>query len=173
MLVKAYDEAQLLFIQAIVLFQSIGSKLGVANTLRSQADAVRLKSSIEPDQAKAKRLLVDARSMYQQALPLFLEESDDLGLANTYYSLGEIYFEEKDWGNAQEQYLRAKERYQSAGTPMGLAKTYAQLALVAHALGHSLQRDNYLTQATVAAAASEVPAIVKLVENTALEMSSN
>ncbi|HJP93280.1 MAG TPA: tetratricopeptide repeat protein [Pyrinomonadaceae bacterium] len=173
LLVKAYDEAQLLFIRTLTISQSIESKLLAANALRSQADAVRYKALIERsqgDEVRCQHLMEDARSMYEQALDLFLGEGDNLGFANTHYSLGELYFDQQDWATADKHYLVARDRYATVGTPRGLAKTYARLAQVAHARGDTLGGDNYLRDATAAAAASEIPALVKLVESTALEM---
>jgi tetratricopeptide (TPR) repeat protein len=109
---------------------------------------------------------------YEQALDLFLSEGDELGAANTNYSLGEISFSQQDWAAANQHYLAARDRYATVGTPLGLAKSYAQLAHVANALGEVRLRDSYLRQAKVAAAASHVPAIVRLVEKAKLEIGS-
>jgi tetratricopeptide (TPR) repeat protein len=158
-LIGEYDKAQPLYMRAILLFVSAGNQLGAANALRSQGDVLRLQG-IAPM----------AVQNYEQALDLFLSEGDELGAANTYYSLGEIYFGQQDWATANQHYLAARDRYATVGTPLGLAKAYAQLAHVANALGESRSRDSYLRQAAAAAAASHVPAIVRLVEKAKFEI---
>jgi tetratricopeptide (TPR) repeat protein len=173
LMVNEYDRAQMLFVQTLLISQRLDSKLLAANALRSQGYAVWHKALIERsrgDEVRYRLWVEEARSMYEQALELFLVEGDNLGFANTHLSLGETYFDQQDWATANEHYLEARDRYVTVGTPMGLAQTYARLAQVAHARGDTVLRDNYLRDATAAAVASEVSAIKELVENAALKM---
>ena len=111
-----------------------------------------------------------ARTHYQHAIQLFTNERDNLGLANTLQSLGDLELALKHFQQADVDYGKARALYTAERDMMGLGYTDAELARVAHALNQTAQADQYLEEGMRAAQASNVPHVVQYVAQAASEI---
>src|SRR5579885_2868001 len=83
--------------------------------------------------------LSEARSHYNTALPLYREEQDRLGEANTLSSLGDLFLAQQDWNQAREHYEQALALSIDVHYPSGQAYTLIDLGRVRFQQGEQEQ----------------------------------
>ena len=137
---------------AIALFRQERDNLGLANALTSLGDLEHRLGHIDA-----------ALGHYQDAIALYRQERANLGLANVYQALGDGEQELRHFAEAEAWYLQARELYITEREPMGLAYTLSEMARVASACGNRVAAAEFLRDATAAAKASNVPAVVEYV----------
>jgi len=103
------------------LFETIGSRLGQANTLKALGDL----------SARLAELDV-AHAYYDRALPLFETIGSRLGQANTLKALGDLSAELNQSDVALAYYNRAEELFKAVGDIVGNANTLISKARLAY-----------------------------------------
>ena len=105
--------------------ETLGDRLGKANTLKSLGDLERRLGNID-----------QARRHYDAALPLYEAEQDRLGKANTLKSLGDLESRLGNIDQARRHYDAALPLYEAEQDPVGKMNTWIGLARLEAGLGH-------------------------------------
>ncbi|KAG9043842.1 hypothetical protein FS837_009067 [Tulasnella sp. UAMH 9824] len=154
-----YEEARLLFDQALSLARALSNQLGIAFTLwwlgrlhyaeskfapaaESFTLAKKIWDSIGYDEGRAKALLglgwvYGAQSKYTQAEEsttqahaIYTRIGNDHGQANTLLELGQVHYLQSEYIQAEEFYTRAQEIYSRLAEDKGQASTLQGLGEV-------------------------------------------
>lgn len=129
-----------------------GRDLDTAFTIETLGDLERRLGAID-----------DARTHYEQAIALYRQERDNLGLANSFLRVAILDRESGNLERAGQLLNQALAWYTNERDMMGYANTCAELARVAHARGQEEQADEYLGKAMDAAQATQAPGVVQYV----------
>lgn len=148
---------------ALADFQSIGDRLGAANTHFAFGELYR-----------QSRQYNQAAESYEKALAEQRAINDRLGQANTIDSMGELAETQEQWETAREHYATALQIYQAIGSPYAnvtarnLARVETRLGGAAipdeaqQALEHLLTQWQPVIQAVVAATRGDHAAVQQL-----------
>jgi tetratricopeptide (TPR) repeat protein len=141
------------------LYRGERSNLGLANALKSLGDLESLLGRIEA-----------AEGHLGQAIELYRDQRDNLGLANALQSLGDLERGRKNFHEATRLYNQCRQLYIGERGCDGLAYTASELARVYHAVGKIKERDASMREALSAAEESNVPPVMKYVQDVAREI---
>jgi tetratricopeptide (TPR) repeat protein len=97
----------------------------------------------------------EASKHFNEAITLYRQEVDNLGLANAYRSLGDLEDSLEKNNEARNYYHEAIKLFQNVKYNYGLAFVYSNLASVYNKIGDLKARDRYIIQAQKAAGASK------------------
>ncbi len=98
--------------RALPIYESIGDRLGLANTLIALGDL-----SVHEDELAA------ARGFYERALPIYESIGARLGLANTLKALGDLDQTQQNWAEALVKYDQATTIFSNIGDSYSIAIT--------------------------------------------------
>lgn len=139
-LLSSYDTAAYHVDRALVLLQSMPSQHPFARHLRG--DALNTQGSLLSEHAEYDSAL----QIFRQAVYLWKQLNDTLGLANAYNNMGIIYDYRGEFDQSIAQYSRALELRKAVNDMVGVADAYNNLGVVYHFQGLYQQAlENYLS----------------------------